>query len=289
MKILSFGEILWDVFPDGAFIGGAPLNLAAHTALQGADSRVVSAVGDDDYKEKTLNEVKALGVKTDYISILTSKITGKCLVSFDENHVPSYNLLDDVAYDYIQVPEISSDARFDILAFGTLALRHENNIATLKELIGMEVCENIYSDLNIRPPFYSDESIRFCVENANIVKISDEELPTVLDALNIENTDIEGAVKSLTKKYSQLKIIIITCGENGAYCYDVKNCKMHYTPAEKTKFISAVGAGDSFGATFLVEYFKGKSIPECLALAAKVSAFVVSCNGAVPQYDINKL
>ena len=32
MKLLSFGEVLWDVYPEDRFIGGAPLNFAAHCA-----------------------------------------------------------------------------------------------------------------------------------------------------------------------------------------------------------------------------------------------------------------
>ena len=30
MNVLSFGEILWDIYPDKKFLGGAPLNFAAH-------------------------------------------------------------------------------------------------------------------------------------------------------------------------------------------------------------------------------------------------------------------
>ena len=48
MKLLSFGEVLWDVYPDARFIGGAPMNVAAHMAKQGHDSYLLSAVGNDE-------------------------------------------------------------------------------------------------------------------------------------------------------------------------------------------------------------------------------------------------
>ena len=32
MKILSFGEIIWDIYSDKKCIGGAPFNFAAHCA-----------------------------------------------------------------------------------------------------------------------------------------------------------------------------------------------------------------------------------------------------------------
>jgi len=37
MKILMFGEILWDVYPEEKHIGGAPLNCGAHLARHGGD------------------------------------------------------------------------------------------------------------------------------------------------------------------------------------------------------------------------------------------------------------
>ena len=286
MKILSFGEIIWDVYSDGAFIGGAPLNLAAHAALQGADAWAVSAVGDDELGKKAFAKVKELGVKTEYIGI-SDKTTGKCLVTLDENSIPSYNVLENTAYDYIDVPVFKDGEEFDILAFGTLALRGENNIKTLKKLIDMKISDKIYSDLNIRPPFYSERSIRFCLENAHIVKISDEELPTVLEMIDVPCTDTENAMKILSEKYPQLEYILITCGDKGAYCYDTDN--IYFVSATKTDVASTVGAGDSFGATFLVELLKGKTIPECLNMASRVSAFVVSQSGAVPYYDIKSL
>ena len=206
MKILSFGEVLWDVYPDGAVLGGAPLNFAAHTSIQGAESYLISAVGNDELGRKTLEEVKKLGVKTEYISVNSEKETGKCLVTLDENATPSYNLLSDVSYDYIEAPDIL-DERFDVLAYGTLALRGDFNKKSLERLISKENFSDIYSDLNIRPPFYSDESIDFCLRNATIVKISDEELSTVtLSALGKELSNTDSA-KELSKKFSQIKIV----------------------------------------------------------------------------------
>ena len=61
--IVGMGEALWDVLPEGKKIGGAPANFAYHVSQFGFDSRVVSAVGNDElgdeimsvFKEKKLN------------------------------------------------------------------------------------------------------------------------------------------------------------------------------------------------------------------------------------------
>ena len=281
MRVLSFGEIIWDVFPDDKHLGGAPLNLAAHCALQGADAFVISATGRDRLGKELLEGVKNLGVSTKYISE-NEKTTGKCIVTISENTAPKYQLLSDVSYDYIKAPDISGES-FDVLAFGTLALRTENNKKALKDIIGSGCFSEIYSDINIRPPHYSKDSINFALKNATIVKISDEELPVITNTLWNLQLSVNDSILKLAEHYQNLKIIILTLGEKGSVAYDCKDKKLYKADAVKTSVKSTVGAGDSFGATFLTSYFKGLDIQSCLNYASKVSAYVVSNQEAIPK------
>lgn len=91
----------------------------------------------------------------------------------------------------------------------------------------------------------------------------------------------------MAEKFSNLKIIIITKGENGSCAYDCTEKKHYSCGAVKAEIVSTVGAGDSFGATFLTQYFKTHNLSRCLDTAAKVSAYVVSVKEAVPYYNIN--
>lgn len=282
MRLLSFGEILFDVYADSEHLGGAPLNLAAHAALQGADSYLFSAVGNDSLGKKAIDELEKFGVKTEYINVLSNKETGKCIITLNESAIPSYNLLKNVAYDYIPNMDFNKTDTFDVFAFGTLALREENNIKTVANLLTKNNYSEIYTDLNIRAPFYSEKSISFCLKNATIVKISDEELPLVTDVVFSKELNIENAAHSLSKKFTQIKLIIITCGEKGSYAFDCIKKESYFSGAKPAQVVSTVGAGDSFGATFLVQYFKNKGIQESLDAASKISAFVVSKQGAVP-------
>ena len=47
MKTIAFGEIIWDVYPDEAIIGGAPFNFCAHLAHLGDTAYLASATGED--------------------------------------------------------------------------------------------------------------------------------------------------------------------------------------------------------------------------------------------------
>ncbi|MDY5930809.1 MAG: alpha-amylase family glycosyl hydrolase [Candidatus Ornithospirochaeta sp.] len=48
MDFIAFGEILFDVFPDKATLGGAPLNVAGHMSRLGLRGSILSAVGNDE-------------------------------------------------------------------------------------------------------------------------------------------------------------------------------------------------------------------------------------------------
>ena len=281
MKLLSFGEVLWDVFPDKAVIGGAPLNFAAHFARLGGESYMLSAVGRDALGENALECLKKWGINTKYVA-LSDYPTGSCQVTLSENGIPSYNLLENVAYDYIGC-EIEDN--FDLLYFGTLAVNGEGNRASLKKVIEENAFKDIFCDINIRPPFFSRENIEFALNNATVLKISDEELPVILEELKVSATDYKSAVLTLAKQYKNLKIIIITLGEKGSFVYDVLNGEAHSTDSEKVEVVSTVGAGDSFSAAFLYKYTVNASVPDCLAAATRLSAFVVSQLGAIPDYD----
>lgn len=283
MKILSFGEIIWDVFPTGPLMGGAPFNFAAHASKLGAEVYMASAVGSDDLGKGALNNADKYGVKKDFIGV-NDKKTGQCLVLFDVNNQPSYDIVDNVAYDYIDYNDKMSDIEFDAVCFGTLAIRHQYNKDSIKEILNKTKHKEVLTDVNIRKPFSSKESVLFSLESATILKVSDEELPVVLDyAFGIAESDYKKAARLFSEKYNNIKLVIITLGSKGSYVYDVKNKEEFSTGCPDVKVISTVGAGDSFSAAFMVSYLSGKSIPECLEKATEVSTYVVMHEGAIPD------
>lgn len=286
MKLLSVGEIIWDVFGESYSLGGAPLNLAAHAALQGCDVWLASAVGDDTLGERALEDIRALGIGADYVAVQDGLVTGQCLVTLDEDGVPSYNVLTGVAYERIGLPDEPAQA-FDAIAFGTLALHGAHNRRALEEFLRRNTFAEVYTDLNIRPPFYSAESIDLCLSHATIVKISDEELPTVTETLWGEALTPREAAERIAARYPQIRLVLITCGAEGSTCYDFTEGKTYECSASPADVVSTVGAGDSFGATFLACYMETGDIPLALRRASQVSAFVVSRQGAVPE-DIHQ-
>lgn len=287
MKVLSFGEIIWDVYPDEKHLGGAPLNFAAHFAKQGGEAYMLSALGDDELGNEALNKLSLWKVNAEYVSVLSGKDTGKCLVTLDKQGVPTYNIVRDSAYDYINCSSVSDE--FDALYFGTLALRNEYNRREISELIKSHSFKEIFVDVNLREPFISRESLMLCMENATVLKISDEELSAVSKILYNTEYDYKNIATEISKTFQNIKFIIITLGEKGSYAYDVNNKTSFSCAAERVTVASTVGAGDSFSAVFLYKYMCGFDIDSCLKSASRISAYVVSKTEAVPEYDPDRL
>ena len=88
IKILSLGDIIWDVYEDRKCMGGAALNFAAHVAKNGAKSYMLSCLGKDKLGYEALEVIKSYNVDTSYI-YFNDKKTAKCEVTLDEN---KYNL-----------------------------------------------------------------------------------------------------------------------------------------------------------------------------------------------------
>lgn len=286
MKVLAFGEIVWDVYPDNACLGGAPLNFAAHLARHGHEVYMLSAVGADDYGDKALTQMHDWGVHTDCVARLNDKQTGACMVTLNEAGVPQYDLLSDVAYDHIPPVDLLAA---DVLYFGTLALRSKKNRETLQHILNTTSFADVFVDVNIRAPFYSEEVIRFAAEHASILKISDEEMPTVAKALHIQTTDPQEFIKAIVAGYPTVQCLVLTCGGDGALVYHRAEDAVYTCASKKVEVVSTVGAGDSFSAAFLHMYSKKEAVSQCAAYAATVAGFVVSRQEAVPPYNPNDL
>ena len=284
MKILSFGEIIWDVYPDQSCIGGAPLNFAAHTVKSGANAYLLSAVGDDALGRDAMEKLAHFGVRSEFVSTVKGKPTGQCLVTLDASGVPTYEILREVAYDRISLSDGLLRESFDAICFGTLALREAQNREVLKRLLDLGICKNVYCDLNLRAPFYSTETVELCLSSAHILKLSETELEYVsAQILHTSFASYEESLCALTARYSNLKLILLTCGEDGAYAYVCKTEQLYFEPAKAVEVVSTVGAGDSFGAAFLVSYLNREDIQTSLQKATEQSAYVVAHAEAIPD------
>ncbi|WP_295730458.1 carbohydrate kinase [uncultured Muribaculum sp.] len=280
--VVGMGEALWDVLPEGKKIGGAPANFAYHVSQFGLPSCVVSAVGNDALGDEILENFTAKGLKQ-----LIEKVpypTGTVQVEIDQAGVPQYEIKENVAWDNIPwTPALEELAeRTKAVCFGSLAQRNVVSRETINKFLdAMPDNESnlVVFDVNLRQGFYNKEILCNSMERCNILKINDEELVTVSRMFGYPGIDLQDKCWILLGKYN-LKMLILTCGINGSYVFTPGN--VSFLPTPKVKVADTVGAGDSFTAAFISSILKGKPVAEAHRRAVDTSAFVCTCNGAMP-------
>lgn len=278
--IVGFGEALWDVFPEGRKIGGAPANFAYHVAQWGLDSCAVSAIGKDDLGDDIVRKFDENGLK--YRLERVDFPTGVVQVTLDENKVPSYNIKEGVAWDNIPMtPELETLARnCRAVCFGSLAQRSSVSRATINAFVDLMPEDSLkIFDINLRQHYFNEEIVCNSMNKADILKINDEEIIVVAEMLNITGKSQKEICEVLLDRFA-LKMVILTCGDQGSYVLTAQESSWVDTP--KVNVVSTVGAGDSFTGTFIASILLGKTIRQAHEAAVRVSAYVCTCQGAMP-------
>ncbi|WP_346709765.1 carbohydrate kinase family protein [Phocaeicola salanitronis] len=280
--VVGMGEALWDMLPEGKKIGGAPANFAYHVSQFGLDSRVVSAVGEDELGAEILKNFREK--KLNCMIETVPYPTGTVQVELDINGVPCYDIREGVAWDNIPfTPALEGLARQTrAVCFGSLAQRSVVSRETINRFLdAMPDGEGQYKifDINLRQGFYTKEILCNSMRKCNILKINDEELVTVSRMFGYPGIDLQDKCWILLAKYN-LRMLILTCGVNGSYVFTPGEISFVETP--KVEVADTVGAGDSFTAAFVASILKGKPVPEAHKIAVATSAFVCTQNGAMP-------
>ncbi len=281
MKILAFGEILFDVdvSKNEKKLGGAPMNFCSHLSQLGAEGYILSSVGNDELGEIVLESAKKLNVSSKYI-LPNEKMTGICNVTYKDSE-PDYDLSMISAYDNIaltdEMLEEIKNEKFDVFYLGTLAQREDVSRKSLEKILENVDFPTVFYDMNLRQHYFTKEIIEYSLENSDIVKINREEF------LFLQEKGYAGTPEELCKKYN-IEKVILTLDKDGAVLYDAKENKTYTAEGIETMAVSSVGAGDSMCACFLYNYFNGCALQECLVRANIMGAFVVSKEEAIPEY-----
>lgn len=286
MKLLSFGEILWDIVDSKEYLGGAPFNLAAHAARCGGDCLFISSVGDDDLGGRALAEAEKLNVNCQYTKVNPDQPTGTVDAVISKSGQPDYVIHEPVAYDFItlddeEINEIAAGG-FDVFCFGSLAQRSEVNRDTLARLLAAlsKTDTKVFCDVNLRQNFFSKEILESSLKASDILKLNDDEVDVISKLFNLgEHESIEDFCVDIAKAMD-IKEIVVTMGSKGALIYDGQ---CHRIESEKVEVLNTIGAGDSFSAVYLYKRINDSDPSEAVEYANRVAAYVCTQAGAVPQ------
>ena len=239
LKVIAVGEIVWDMLPAGKQLGGAPLNFAFFSKELGAEAYAVSAIGNDVLGDETLAVASATGVNLDYLQ-RNNLPTSRVLISLDDEGVPQYEIVENVAWDALECPQMILDLVKDasVMCWGSLAQRSVTSRQSVLAMLSAapKECVKVF-DINIRQHYYSREVIETSLGYADILKLNEDELPLVASILGLSGPEHD-IVSQLIEKYA-LKYLVYTHGADFSEVYSSTGEYSH-VPTPKVKVVDTV-------------------------------------------------
>lgn len=276
--ILSWGELLWDLYPDQRRLGGCAANVAYHTHQLGDRAVLVSRVGNDELGRSARAEVEHLGIDAEHVQVDAEAVTGSVRVRVEKGE-PKFSIAEQAAWDRIELTdEVRQSARrADAICFGTLAQRTQLNSAALDGLL-QEVPSGCHKvcDLNIRLPFATRSGVDWALERATAVKLNTAECDRL--------TQLFGMADPVTWMIEDrnVSVVALTRGKSGSLLVSAEERIDH--PGETVEIGNgdAVGAGDAFTAVLTHHLAAGSSLAVTSDATNAYAAFVATQPGAMP-------
>lgn len=293
IEVVTIGESLVAFVPDsrtklryvhqfGKVVVGAESNVAVGLAKLGHRSGWVSKVGEDEFGQFMLRELRAEGVDTGCVKVSSDGPTAIMFKQFSADGTSQvyYYRKDsaastlsgkDIDWEYLKqakiihvsgiTPAISMSCR--TLVPELFAFARQNGIL-------------VNFDPNIRRKLWSEEEAKQVLSPllamSDIVLLGEDEGELLLGCKGyrqIASTLLDLGVKAVAVKR----------GEDGAYVADMRGS--HEIPKYPVKVVDTIGAGDAFNAGFLSGLLENQSIEQCGKMGALMGAFAVSTYGDV--------
>lgn len=283
--ILVTGEILFDVFPDYKRLGGAPFNFAYHMKKLGFPVRFISRVGNDDLGNEILNFLAIHNFNSEDVQIDEHHPTGTVRVEVQGKGQHTFAIAKNTAYDHIDaapIHKLLSGTTPDIIYFGTLIQRTQNNFDLLQEILHKKSPgTKSFCDINLRSDCYTAQTVKASLNCANIVKLNTDELESPAVCPDIQPSH-EMAAAQLMKTH-HLETIILTMGEQGSQWFTSDSGRHRGPSAASLDIADTVGAGDAYAAMSVAGILKNMPVEEIIPLSAEFASHVCSIQGALIQ------
>lgn len=250
------------------FTGGGGTNSAVSFSRLGFCTAYLGKIGKDDNGLKIFKELQkekvtfigALGKQTGYSIVLDS-------FHDDRTILTNKGCNNELRYSEINRHQLKTKWFY----FSSMI---EESFKTIEKLAEFAKYNNILVAFN--PSAYQcqqREMLKKILKNTTVLIFNKEEARTLLG--------IESKMDDILKKLVTLgpKMVVITDGKKGAYCYDGKMF-WHANARHDIKIMETTGAGDAFASTFIAGLMMKQPIEVCLRMGMINAESVISAYGA---------
>ncbi len=300
--VVIWGELLWDRFPDGPQLGGAPANVAWHLAQAGGWAQLVTRVGDDDAGREAVERIAQL-VDTDLVQVDPERATGEVTVQIEHGE-PRYTLQPGRAWERIEcTPAVKRALELaGVFVFGTLAQRTPAGLREWRDAARAATRCLRACDLNLRPMDHngppqggplarggfgpqdadrnrsvgSGPAIAEALAVANLVKVNDRELATLRDWF--------GWADPIATLRQRARVVAVTHGAAGSTLFGETDT-IEIPPTAAPPGGDNVGCGDAYLAVLVHGLTSGWDLTTSGRAASRWAAAVAGVRGATPTFS----
>ena len=283
--VICFGEVLWDVLPDGPKPGGAPLNVAYHLNKLGVAAGIISRIGNDENGKWLQELMEEWNVDHRFLQIDQKYPTSEVLASLNNGNEVCYEIGFPVAWDFIEAGQAAMEQvkGAEYFIYGSLSSRNVTTQQALHQFLELDVIKVL--DINLRYPFVKRSVLQDLMEKANIIKLNEAELDVVQTLFGGHYGPERDKVNFIQDRFA-VDEVLITKGESGAAYY--KGTERFYHFGTDVKVEDTIGSGDAFLAAFIAGHKQKQHHEEILKNAITMGAFIATQKGACPNYELNQ-
>jgi len=281
--VVGLGEILWDLFPEGKILGGAPANFAYHARVLGDEGIPASRIGGDELGREIRLRLAELGVPDGQVQTDPTRPTGTVQVELDARGMPSFTITPEAAWDYLEWNESLTGlaGKADAVCFGSLAQRSPQSRMTIRRFLSAMRRQALrVFDVNLRQSWYSEEVLSESLAACSILKLNDGELPVVLRTLGLPEPSEPAQGCRLLRERFALELVCLTLGEMGSLL--VGEGGDSRTSGFRVQVADTVGSGDAFTAALCHHRLRDAPLERIGQAANRYGAWVASQAGATP-------
>jgi len=284
--VVGLGELIWDMFPEGRRLGGAPSNFAYVSRLLGDEAAVASRVGRDALGREAVERLGRAGLSTAYLQVDDAHPTGTVGVRIGAGGEPHFNVNENSAWDYLEwTPEWEGLAKgAAAVCFGTLGQRRPEARATIGRFLAATHAGALrLFDVNLRHSFFTPDMLARSLRLSTVVKLNAGELSAAGSMLKLRAAGELGTARELLDLFD-LSLVAVTRGDAGSLLVSRDEADEH--PGFRAERVAdTIGCGDAFAAALAHGLRRGAPLPLCNEIANRVGAWLATQVGATPEAD----
>lgn len=170
----------------------------------------------------------------------------------------------------------------EMIYFGTLVQRTPESYARVQKfLAGRPASTKTFCDINLRPVTYPDGAIASSLEQADILKLNDQELFFLQEFFNQQHQETDAFATWVMNNFG-IEWIALTRGERGSRLYTRRGIRKT-EGVKSANVVDTVGAGDAYAAVLALGYLRQWPIDKILPAASRFAADICGIPGAVPE------